>query len=78
MTGVILTNLDAALKDRKRALSQHPDDYVVNLLVDEAASVVVSDIMNDLPRKGGDSGSLSACRCSSPNRWRPKAGEKST
>src|SRR6056297_1821126 len=52
MTGVILTNLDAALKDRKRALSQHPDDYVVNLLVDEAASVVVSDIMNDLLEKG--------------------------
>ncbi|MCG1007510.1 primase-like DNA-binding domain-containing protein [Halorubrum lacusprofundi] len=52
MTGVILTNLDAALKDRKRTLSQHPDDYVVNLLVDEAASVVVSDIMNDLLEKG--------------------------
>jgi len=49
---VILTNLDAALKDRKRTLSQHPDDYVVNLLVDEAASVVVSDIMNDLLEKG--------------------------
>ncbi|WP_459190900.1 type IV secretory system conjugative DNA transfer family protein [Halosimplex sp. J119] len=52
MTGVILTNLDAALKDRKQALSQHSDDYVVNLLVDEAASVVVSDIMNDLLEKG--------------------------
>ena len=52
MTGVILTNLDAALKDRKRALSEHSDDYVVNLLVDEAASVVVSDIMNDLLEKG--------------------------
>jgi len=78
MTGVILTNLDAALKDRKRALSEHSDDYVVNLLVDEAASVVVSDIMNDLLEKGRDSGSLSACRCSSPNRWRPKAAGKST
>jgi len=53
MTGVILTNLDAALKDRKRTLSQHPDDYVVNLLVDEAASVVVSDIMNDLLERAG-------------------------
>src|SRR6056297_1092834 len=52
MTGVILTNLDAALKDRKQDLSQYPDDYVVNLLVDEAASVVVSDIMNDLLEKG--------------------------
>jgi len=78
MTGVILTNLDAALKDRKRALSEHSDDYVVNLLVDEAASVVVSGIMNDLLEKGRGSGSLSACRCSSPNRWRPKAGGRST
>jgi len=52
MTGVILTNLDAALKDRKQDLTQHPDDYVVNLLVDEAASVVVSGIMNDLLEKG--------------------------
>lgn len=52
MTGVILTNLDAALKDRKQDLAQYPDDYVVNLLVDEAASVVVSDIMNDLLEKG--------------------------
>jgi len=60
MTGVILTNLDAALKDRKRALSEHSDDYVVNLLVDEAASVVVSDIMNDLLEKGR--GFRSLCR----------------
>jgi DNA helicase HerA-like ATPase len=52
MTGVILTNLDDALKERKRDLEQYPDDYVVNLLVDEAASVVVSDIMNDLLEKG--------------------------
>ncbi|MFC6723483.1 conjugal transfer protein [Halobium palmae] len=52
MTGVILTNLDDALKERKRDLKQYPDDYVTNLLVDEAASVVVSDIMNDLLEKG--------------------------
>jgi DNA helicase HerA-like ATPase len=52
MTGVILTNLDDALKERKRDLEQYPDDYVVNLLVDEAASVMVSDIMNDLLEKG--------------------------
>ena len=37
MTGMILTNLDDALKDRKRDLTQYSDDYVVNLLVDEAA-----------------------------------------
>jgi len=52
MTGMILTNLDDGLKDRKRDLTQYSDDYVVNLLVDEAASVVVSDIMNDLLEKG--------------------------
>jgi len=52
MTGVILTNLDDALKERKRDLEQFPDEYVVNLLVDEAASLVVSDIMNDLLEKG--------------------------
>jgi hypothetical protein len=52
MTGVILTNLDDALKERKRDLGQYSDDYVVNLIVDEAASVVVSGIMNDLLEKG--------------------------
>jgi DNA helicase HerA-like ATPase len=52
MTGVILTNLDDALRERKRDLNQYSDRYVVNLLVDEAASVVVSDIMNDLLEKG--------------------------
>jgi DNA helicase HerA-like ATPase len=52
MTGVILTNLDDALKERKRNLDQQPDEYVANLLIDEAASVVVSDIMNDLLEKG--------------------------
>jgi DNA helicase HerA-like ATPase len=52
MTGMVLTNLDDALKDRKRDLTHYPDNYVVNLLVDEAASVVVSDIMNDLLEKG--------------------------
>jgi len=31
MTGTILTNLDAVLRDRKRALSQQPDNFVVNL-----------------------------------------------
>jgi DNA helicase HerA-like ATPase len=52
MTGVILTNLDDALKERKRDLVQYSEDYVVNLIVDEAASVVVSGIMNDLLEKG--------------------------
>ncbi|QOS13389.1 uncharacterized protein HfgLR_20745 (plasmid) [Haloferax gibbonsii] len=52
MTGLILSNLDDALKERKREVSAYPDDYVVNLLVDEASSVVVSDIMNGLLEKG--------------------------
>ena len=52
MTGLILSNLNDALKDRKRDLSQYPDEYVVNLIIDEAASVVVSDIMNDFLEKG--------------------------
>nr|WP_241767996.1 conjugal transfer protein [Haloferax sp. ATB1] len=52
MTGLILSNLDDALKERKREVSEYPDDYVVNLLVDEASSVVVSNIMNGLLEKG--------------------------
>jgi len=52
MTGVILTELEDALETRKRAASSLPDDYVVNLLVDEAASVAVSEVMNDLLEKG--------------------------
>jgi hypothetical protein len=52
MTGVILTNLEDALETRKRTASAMPDDYVVNLLIDEAASVVVSEVMNDLLEKG--------------------------
>ena len=52
MTGVILTNLEDALETRDRTVDELPDDYVVNLLVDEAASVVVSDVMNDLLEKG--------------------------
>jgi len=52
MTGVILTNLEDALETRKRSASEMPEDYVVNLLIDEAASVVVSDVMNDLLEKG--------------------------
>jgi DNA helicase HerA-like ATPase len=52
MTAVILTQLQAALADRQTDLAERPDDYVVNLLVDEAASVVVSDVLNDLLEKG--------------------------
>ncbi|MDR5673561.1 primase-like DNA-binding domain-containing protein [Halalkaliarchaeum sp. AArc-GB] len=52
MTGLIMTMLYDALKQRKQDIEQKPDDYVVNLLVDEASSVVVSDIMNTLLEKG--------------------------
>jgi DNA helicase HerA-like ATPase len=52
MTGLIMTMLYDALKQRKEAIERKPDDYVVNLLVDEASSVVVSDIMNTLLEKG--------------------------
>ena len=52
MTGVILTELEDALETRKRAASSLPDNYVVNLLIDEAASVAVSEVMNNLLEKG--------------------------
>ncbi|GGL44530.1 hypothetical protein GCM10009037_29910 [Halarchaeum grantii] len=52
MTGVILTNLEAALQEENHDAARRPEDYVVNLLIDEAASVAVSDIMNNLLEQG--------------------------
>ena len=53
MAGVILTNLHDAVTERESAeLAATPDDYVVNLLIDEASSIVVSDVFNDLLEKG--------------------------
>ncbi|WP_076610444.1 conjugal transfer protein [Natronorubrum thiooxidans] len=52
LTGVILTSLEDALRTHEDDLGQRSDDYVVNLLIDEAASVVVSDVLNDLLEKG--------------------------
>ncbi|WP_188884296.1 ATP-binding protein, partial [Halarchaeum grantii] len=52
MTGVILTNLEAALQEENQDVATHPDEYVVNLLIDEAASVAVSDVMNNLLEQG--------------------------
>ena len=52
MTGVILTNLEDALQEQNQDASERPEDYVVNLLIDEAASVAVSDIMNNLLEQG--------------------------
>lgn len=52
MTGVILTELYNALRERGNDLQQKPDDYVVNLIIDEASSLAVSNIMNTLLEQG--------------------------
>jgi len=53
MTGVILTQLYDAVKRRDgEELARKPDDYVANLLIDEASSVVVSDTLTTLLEKG--------------------------
>ncbi|RKD87988.1 ATP-binding protein [Halopiger aswanensis] len=52
MTGVILTELYDALRERGDEIQAKPDDYVVNLIIDEASSLAVSDVMNDLLEKG--------------------------
>ncbi|WP_152419800.1 ATP-binding protein [Natrialba hulunbeirensis] len=52
MTGVILTELYNALRERGDDIQQKPDDYVINLLIDEASSLAVSDVMNTLLEKG--------------------------
>jgi len=52
LTGLILSNLQEALKEQKQEVNGFSDDYVVNLFIDEAASLVVSDLLNDLLEKG--------------------------
>ncbi|ELY41613.1 primase-like DNA-binding domain-containing protein [Natronorubrum sulfidifaciens] len=52
MTGVILTQLYDALKERGDELQEKPDDYVVNLIIDEASSLAISDVMSTLLEKG--------------------------
>ncbi|WP_267644153.1 primase-like DNA-binding domain-containing protein [Haloarchaeobius amylolyticus] len=52
MTGLVLTNLEDAIQEQSLDLAMYPDDYVVNLVIDEAASVVVSDIMNNMLERG--------------------------
>ena len=53
MTGVILTQLYDAVRRRDgNKLARKPDDYVANLLIDEASSVVVSDTLTTLLEKG--------------------------
>ncbi|WP_273838657.1 hypothetical protein [Halococcus sp. PRR34] len=50
VTAVLMMTLFDALKDRD--LSQKPDDYLVNLQVDEAAKVVVSKPMRKFLKEG--------------------------
>lgn len=50
MTGLILTNLWDALQEAKR--EDWDDNHVVNCIIDEASSVAVSDIMNNMLEKG--------------------------
>lgn len=52
LTGLILTNLDDAIQEREATIRQQPDDFVTNLIIDEASSIAVSGIMNDLLEKG--------------------------
>lgn len=50
MTGLILTNLWDALEESKR--EDWSENHIVNIIIDEAASVAVSDIMNKMLEKG--------------------------
>lgn len=50
LTGLILTQIYDVVKENKRKTK--PDDYVVNLIIDEASSVAVSQILNDMLEKG--------------------------
>ncbi len=52
MAGVLLTALYDDLKRQKPKLKAKPDEYVVNFLIDEAASVTISDTMTTLLKEG--------------------------
>lgn len=52
MAAVLLTMLYDALDDRNEWLNNQPDDYVVNLFVDEAHTVTVAETMNTLLEQG--------------------------
>ena len=52
MTAVLLTMLYDALDDRNQWLNDQPDDYVVNLFMDEAHTVSVAETMNTLLEQG--------------------------
>uniref|UniRef100_UPI0031B8412C conjugal transfer protein n=1 Tax=Haloprofundus sp. MHR1 TaxID=2572921 RepID=UPI0031B8412C len=52
LTALILALLEDALRTHEDDLTQRPDDYVVNLMIDEAASVAASEVLNNLLEKG--------------------------
>ncbi|WP_317987406.1 conjugal transfer protein [Haloprofundus halobius] len=52
LTGLILALLEDALRTHEDDLTRRDDDYVVNLMVDEAASVAASDVLNNMLEKG--------------------------
>ncbi|WP_240479636.1 ATP-binding protein [Haloprofundus marisrubri] len=52
LTALIFALLEDALRTHEDDLTQRPDDYVVNLMIDEAASVAASEVLNNLLEKG--------------------------
>jgi len=50
MAGVILTSLLNAIRDHDHSAAA--DDYVANVIIDEAAAVATADILNDLLERG--------------------------
>jgi hypothetical protein len=52
VAGVLLTQLSDAVHDNQEKISGKPSDYLVNLLVDEAASVMSSQTMNSMLEEG--------------------------
>jgi DNA helicase HerA-like ATPase len=52
MAATVLTMLYDALDDRNEWLNDQPEDYIVNLFVDEAHTVTVAETMNTLLEQG--------------------------
>ncbi|EJN57315.1 type IV secretion system DNA-binding domain-containing protein [Halogranum rubrum] len=52
LTGLILAMLEDALRTHEDDLTRRDDEYVVNLMIDEAASVAASDVLNNMLEKG--------------------------
>ncbi|MFB6176528.1 MAG: ATP-binding protein, partial [Halobaculum sp.] len=57
MTGLLLTMLYDALRRRdEETVDEMPDDYVANLIIEEAPSVALSDILDDFLSRGREFG----------------------